>query len=75
MRTLAEIDRLASMLWTAEAADDPARMPKQLSFMVASVGKIVAEQNPDISQADFINAVIIRPENMKAIDTATNRSN
>lgn len=73
MRTLAEIDRLASMLWMAEAADDPARMPKQLSFMVASVGKIVADQNPDISQADFIDAVIGKLETMKAIDTAIKR--
>lgn len=73
MRTLAEIERLADMLWTAEAADDPARMPKQLSFMVACVGRIVADQNPDISQADFIAAVIGKLETMQGIDAAIKR--
>ena len=73
MRTLAEIERLSGMLWAAEAADDPARMPKQLSFMVACVGQLVADQNPDISQADFIGAVIGKLETFKAVDAAIKR--
>ena len=61
------------MLWAAEVANDPARMSKQLSFMVACVGQLVADQNPDISQADFINAVIGKLETMKAVDAAIAR--
>ncbi len=73
MRTLEEIEQLAQATFGIEATADPSRLPKQLSFMVSTIGKTVAENHAEITQADFINAVIAKLETFKAVDEAIKR--